>query len=292
MKIYKIISLLILVFIGLGFLYFTHTADAALVTCDTSENPKACTVCDLVALAKRIIDFVLFELAPAIAVLLYLWAGFTILLGSTPLKIGEGKTIFWNTTVGLVIMFSAWMITNTILKSLAADSDVADAWYKIECRESGRAQIQPPAPAGIPVAPAVGATLCSNPAMLAQQYGARYPRGNSAQLSQLKDCVNTKIGSLIDQSQEYTFEITNDLCNYNRGNNVCGACTHAVDSCHYGGNSGANGAEAIDFNAKFAVVTERQLYAALQKIQVACNFGSILFENDHTHVSTKNCIGN
>ena len=291
MKIYKIISLLILVFIGLGFLYFTHTADAALVTCDTSKNPKACTVCDLVALAKRIIDFILFELAPAIAVLLYLWAGFTILLGSTPLKIGEGKTIFWNTTVGLVIMFSAWMITNTILKSLAADSDVADAWYKIECREPGGAQIQPPAPAGIPVAPAAGATLCSNPAMLAQQYNARYPHGESTDLVQLIQCVNSKIGQFTDQSQEFSYEISNDLCNFNRGASLCGTCQHKINSCHYGGANGTNGAEAVAFNSK-AGVSEAQLYAELKKIEVECNFGSILFENDHTHVSTKNCIGN
>lgn len=140
----KYILPVVLVLIGLGLLNFGQTARAALVTCGTTENSQACTICDLIALVKRIIDFVLFELAPAVAVFLYLLAGFTILLGGTPLKIQGGKTIFWNTTIGLIIMFSAWMIANTILKSLATD-DVSDKWYQIECKE--------PAGIGIPVSP-------------------------------------------------------------------------------------------------------------------------------------------
>lgn len=134
MKRNQIIILITLVLVVFSFFNFFHAADAALVTCNTNANSNACSICDLVALFKRIIDFVLFDLAPAVAVLLYLWAGFTILLGGTPIKIGEGKTIFWNTTIGLLIMFSAWMITNTILKSIAVD-DISNSWYKIECRE-------------------------------------------------------------------------------------------------------------------------------------------------------------
>jgi len=88
----------------------------------------------LFALASRIIDFVLFTVVPAVAVLFYLLGGLMLLLsrGNTGL-ITTGKNFFWNTTWGLVIIFGAWMITNTVLKSLAGDSDVSNNWYKIEC---------------------------------------------------------------------------------------------------------------------------------------------------------------
>lgn len=71
---------------------------------------------------------------PAIAVLLYLIAGFMVLLGGArPNLVATGRTWFWNTTWGLVIIFGAWMITNTVLKSLVGDKDISNNWFRIEC---------------------------------------------------------------------------------------------------------------------------------------------------------------
>jgi len=50
-----------------------------------------------------------------------------------PGLIATGKNWFWNTTWGLVIIFGAWMITNTVLKSLVGDSDISNNWFRIEC---------------------------------------------------------------------------------------------------------------------------------------------------------------
>ncbi len=126
-----------LVLVGLFLIYPTVNA-AGLVPCGrntgTPEEMKPCTTCDLFALASRIINFVLFTVVPAVAVLFYLIGGIMILLGgANPGLVSTGKNFFWNTTIGLFIIFGAWMITNTVLKSLVGDSDYSKKWFTIEC---------------------------------------------------------------------------------------------------------------------------------------------------------------
>ncbi len=106
------------------------------------EEMKPCTTCDLFALSSRIINFVLFTVVPAVAVLFYLIGGLMILLSrGSPGLVATGKNFFWNTTIGLFIIFGAWMITNTVLKSLVGDSDYSKKWFTIECIATVR---QPP----------------------------------------------------------------------------------------------------------------------------------------------------
>jgi hypothetical protein len=148
----KIFIVFLLVLVGLFLIYPTVSNAAGLVPCGRSQDDpstadvneaKPCTTCDIFALVSRVMNFVLFTLVPAIAVLSYLIAGFFILFGGAkPALIAKGKSWFWDTTIGLLIMFGAWMITNSVLKSLAGDSDISNNWYKIECTSVAQ---QPPA---------------------------------------------------------------------------------------------------------------------------------------------------
>lgn len=105
-----------------------------LVPCGTSANPIPCNQCDLFRLLKNIIDFVLIGLMPPAAAILFVWGGFMILMGgANPSLISKGKTIFWNTVVGVAIISSSWLITNTIIRSIAADN-IAPEWWKFQCR--------------------------------------------------------------------------------------------------------------------------------------------------------------
>lgn len=121
-----------------GFLVAADGAQAALVTCGRQSGTAAeqvpCTACDIFVLAKNVIDFIMLKLAPAVATLIFLWAGFLIILGGAdPGQVKRGKEIFWLAVKGLFIIFGAWLVANTLIKSLAVN-DVAKEWYKIECK--------------------------------------------------------------------------------------------------------------------------------------------------------------
>src|SRR3989344_4127405 len=251
----------------------------------TPITEGACNRCDLFKLLKNIIDFVLIGLMPPAAAILFVWGGFLILMGgANPGLISQGKSIFWNTAIGVAIISSSWLITNTIIRSVAADN-IAPEWWKFTCSVTTPAQQPPPAPQ-----PPPSSNLCSQPAQLAASNNVPYPRKNAPELDQLISCVNSRIVGLIDQNQIFTYEKTNDLCNYTRGQQTCGSCAHSAFSCHYGGRDGTQGSLAVDFNAKNG--NETTLFNELKKLESTCQFGYILFENTHTHVSTKSCSGN
>ena len=274
----KVLIFLILIFALIPiFQVFAAPSWLPLVPCGrTGQVP--CTRCDLFRLADNVIHFILEGLVPPVAAVLFIFAGLMILLGGAmPKRIELGKTIFKNTFWGLLIILASWLIANTFIQSFGPDK-AKGTWFRFTCREGVIT------PGGPPPA------LCSNPAGLARQYNTAYPYNqNAPELNQLISCVNSRLGSFIDQSQIYTYERQNDLCNYTRGNPVCGGCAHLVNSCHYGGPNGTTGARAVDFNA--VGISEQELFNRLSAIRSTCNFGFIKFENSHTHVSTVSCAG-
>lgn len=153
MKNYKFILILFLFLVVFSFSFsvFSNTANAAIVQCGrtgadaTAAEKRDCNTCDIIALVKTIIDFMLVDLVPAVAVLFYLFAGFMMILaGANKSMLAIGKKYFWNTTIGIAIMFSSWMIANSILKSFAGVNDASNSWFTIDCQEPA-APVIPPA---------------------------------------------------------------------------------------------------------------------------------------------------
>ncbi len=96
-----------------------------------------CTTCDALVLGKNISDFILFYLVPAISALFFIYAGFLILLGGgITTQVAKGRAVFETTVKGLLIIFLAWMIVNTVLRTVAGDENIAENWWKLECRET------------------------------------------------------------------------------------------------------------------------------------------------------------
>lgn len=111
-------------------------------TPDINEGTP-CTRCDLFQLLKNIVDFTIGGLMPPVAVLLFVWAGFLILMGgANPGLVSKGKEIFSNTFFGIVIMLAAWMITNTIIQSVGSKYNNAQNWFQFTCVET--APVVPP----------------------------------------------------------------------------------------------------------------------------------------------------
>src|SRR3989338_2880153 len=122
------------------FLFLTVVSNAfalePLVPCGREGTPP-CTTCDILVLGKNVSDFILFYLVPALATLFFIYAGFKILLGGgIPLHVHAGQNVFRTTVYGLMIIFLAWLIVNTVLRTVAGDSNVAENWWKLECKET------------------------------------------------------------------------------------------------------------------------------------------------------------
>src|SRR3989338_2576748 len=116
---------------------------------DAYDYTKACGRCDLFKLLKNLIDFTVGALMPAVAILLFVWAGFLILLGGANTNlVAQGRQIFSTTFFVILIMLSAWMITNTLIKSIGSNYDNADNWWQFTCVE--RVPATPPPVTQIP----------------------------------------------------------------------------------------------------------------------------------------------
>ena len=81
-----------------------------------------CTFDDLIALINRIIDWIIGISGTIFAVSL-IYGGFLYMTsGDKPGNKEKAINILWNTVKGFVIILVAWLIVQTILKTLATDS--------------------------------------------------------------------------------------------------------------------------------------------------------------------------
>ncbi len=78
-----------------------------------------CGFDDLVILVNNIIDYLIMIAIP-ISASVFAWAGFKLMTTGVVDQRGEAKTMMKKVAIGLAIMLSAWLITNTIVKVLFA----------------------------------------------------------------------------------------------------------------------------------------------------------------------------
>ena len=114
-----------IIFLALFYVFSPLSASAAigfngpLVPCGRAGMPP-CEVCHLYALARNIIDLLLWGIATPLLIVALLAAGFFWLTaGGSEEKISKGRTILVSAVIGFVIAFGAWVIINTILSTLA-----------------------------------------------------------------------------------------------------------------------------------------------------------------------------
>lgn len=150
-----IASLALVVFNIAPFAFAIDVPGLPLVPCGRSGQ-NLCTKCDLFQLLKNIIDFIVGALMPALGILLFVWAGFLILLGgASPDLVARGKTIFRDTFFGIMIMLGAWMITNTLILSVGATYNNAENWWQFTCVDTPSGT-PPPIPTSTPTPPPAG----------------------------------------------------------------------------------------------------------------------------------------
>lgn len=148
----SIIGLVIAIFFFASIITVSAAAPSwwPLVPCGVQSLGQAeCTKCDLFKLIDNLIDFVFFGLAPVLGTIFFIWAGVQVLLaGANVVSIQKGKDIFWTTVKALFVIGFAWLITNTLIKSLGAEYDGSDRWYQFSCEADEPGPIPPGSPPG------------------------------------------------------------------------------------------------------------------------------------------------
>ena len=94
-----------------------------------------CQLCHFFVMFKGILDFIL-KLVFVIAILMFVAAGFMFLIGGgDPSRLSAAKQIITSTMWGLVIIFAAWILVNTIFIfiGVAGWTGLTTNWFKINC---------------------------------------------------------------------------------------------------------------------------------------------------------------
>lgn len=113
-----------------------NSAQAALVKCG-GVGQKACEFCDFFVLINDLVRFVMLTLVPIAAVLMLVIGGAMLVVGGGVKADtwGKAKGIITSVVVGLLIIFSAWVIVNTVLtKSGIVKSPSLLQWHQIGCQ--------------------------------------------------------------------------------------------------------------------------------------------------------------
>jgi len=95
----------------------------------------SCTICDLFQLFTNIVTFVLTFIVPPAATVMFIWAGVVFYTsGGVPEKVNKAKSIMTYAVLGLIIIYSAWVIVGAFLGAIGVRSETGlDIWWEIEC---------------------------------------------------------------------------------------------------------------------------------------------------------------
>lgn len=119
-------------------------AEARLTTCG-GAGQSPCQLCDVFKLGNNIFTFFLFPAAdinngipvvPLLAGFFVLLGGFYLLMGgANPSMHAQGKSIILAVVMGLVIVYTSWIIIQSILTFMGvAEWAGSQNWWQIKCQ--------------------------------------------------------------------------------------------------------------------------------------------------------------
>lgn len=107
---------------------------------DADCSQPVCDQCQLFHLLRHLIDLALIWVTPIVGTFLFVIAGVYMLISAgNPALVATGKKIFKDTIIGIIIVLLAWVIVNTLIKSLADTSRVGSGgnWFQVSCSDIG-----------------------------------------------------------------------------------------------------------------------------------------------------------
>ncbi len=262
----------------------TLTFAAGLIPCSGTD----CQACHLVQLGDNLLRWFIGIIAFVIFFVFVIGGLKMVMSTGNEGGVSEAKGMMTNAVIGFVILLSAWLVVDTVLK-MFMDGSKLGPWNAIPCvTQPDKIASED---AGSEAAGSQAPECTDDAALIAKYKGS--PEGVEAPgLQAMISCYlsDPAVAAAVDSSKIYTVDRSHPRCSLTNGNNACGACSHSANSCHYGRGKG-QGAMAVDFNAKTGVVgvSEASLAAALRAPRNASCGGRVAPEGDHTHVSMASC---
>jgi hypothetical protein len=133
-------------------LAFATDVPQGLVSCGNDINHngildpgETCQLCDLFQIVNNLINWVLLVIIPIVAPIFLVIGGIYLLIArGDPGMFTRGKDILQAAIVGLIIIYTAWVLLSTVLTFLGISSwtglsddpstlDVVEGWWHIKC---------------------------------------------------------------------------------------------------------------------------------------------------------------
>jgi len=235
-------------------------------------------------------------------VIILAWAGFLFMISSTnPESRSQAKKMLLNAAIGLMIILSAWLMVDFIMKTLYSGPDGTEGkfgpWNSIlgdgPACVIGRATTPlfdgavtrtdlPPGGSGGGGSNGGGPTGTFDGSFTYQANIEAQKQDLSEPMAAVLRCMVTKVPrgvgniSSISDNQITTGTKTFAQC-------AGGGCAHSANSCHYGGRTCVGKSFAVDFG-------DEQNKTALSAAARSCG-AKVLDEGNHVHVSIGDASG-
>jgi len=104
------------------------------VPCGGPGEPE-CDLCFFFEMLKRVVDFSLLNVAAPLLALLLAYGGYALLVSrDEPERVNKAKSVIKSSVMGLVIIFSGWIIVNTFMAAIGVEewTGLREGWWKIK----------------------------------------------------------------------------------------------------------------------------------------------------------------
>lgn len=300
---------LVLFILLLAPLEVTH---AQLITCTEADQ---CNFCELIQTLDNVVNWVVI-VATLIAVIGLMYAGFRMSQSRGDVSsFTAAKEMLGNIVIGIFLIMAAWMIVDTILKTLVGGD--LGVWHDMERCGAGMLQpgttdknivlrtdevhvVQPKEtvygedgpgsiiePGGAEIIPYVGGGAEGSVSFSFSSSLAVAQQGHiSLSLAALQACIARNV---LGGAYVITSVSDNLIANGSKTWEECraGQCQHTRNSCHYGGKSCTDGSYALDIRTSNLSSSQRSNF--LQATRECGGYGQD--EGDHLHVSIGQAAG-
>lgn len=96
------------------------------------SQESICTFQDLLDLGYRVLHFAIFVMAPSVVVFACVYGAFLVMTyGTNANNLKKGKDIIGSALIGLVVVWSAWIIVNTFFYLFGITLPCGATWHTI-----------------------------------------------------------------------------------------------------------------------------------------------------------------